>query len=352
MFGSVLFWLPSISDIMNFEVNLFESLLQGVVSTSGILVLCNLLRVHFFIKAVRKDDGSSQKEPPRLLAGPRPGLGRTLHLCCLISILTVVGPRVASLVVLEFSLRAVAAWVTVGSKSPPSAALQFMVSCQFSLGCALSCSLHFLQEGAPQRLLSLLLAAGLSWILARQSSHLWHHVMALYPLHSSQRYCGVCLSLVASSRALLPLLTHSLMVTFCVAAVAAISIINHHFLSAAEALRFWTPLTICYMLLVVHTQEEQHRRPGGEVVHQTVMVRLGGLLLLMLMVGWWTDVLHMFICFLGEACCLIPSRDLQDAVSQEMAEEASSCLQLNQSTNSHSQMQPESDLVPSKDKDF
>lgn len=224
-----------------------------------------------------------------------------------------------------------------------------MVSCQFSLGCALSCSLHFLQEGAPQRLLSLLLAAGLSWILARQSSQLWHHVMALYPLHSSQRYCGVCLSLVASSRALLSLLSHSLMVTFCVAAVAAISIINHHFLSAAEALRFWTPLTICYMLLVVHTQgkyvdrmvllrsrgiflhlflkspkflhtppfpEEQHRRPGGEVVHQTVMVRLGGLLLLMLMVGWWTDVLHMLICFLGEACCLIPSWDLREALFQ------------------------------------
>lgn len=138
-----------------------------------------------------------------------------------------------------------------------------MVQCQFSLGCALSCSLHFLHEGAPQRLLSLLLAAGLSWLLASKSSRLWRHVKALYPLHSSQRYCGVCIALLTSGRNLLPVLTRALVLTFAVAAVAAVSTINRHFLSATEALRFWTPLTICYTLLVVYMQGE-----GGEAVGQ------------------------------------------------------------------------------------
>lgn len=137
-----------------------------------------------------------------------------------------------------------------------------MVQCQFSLGCALSCSLHFLYEGAPQRSFSLLLTAGLSWLLASQSGRLWSHVKALYQLHSSQRYCGVCIGLQASSRTFLSVLRRALMLTFIVAAVAAISTINRHFLSATEALRFWTPLTICYTLLVVYMQGERPREMG------------------------------------------------------------------------------------------
>lgn len=133
---------------------------------------------------------------------------------------------------------------------------QLLVQCQFSLGCALSCTLHFLHEGAPQRWLSLLLAAALSWFLARQGTRLLHHVMALYKLHSSQRYCGVCIGLLSSGCSLLPMLCRALIITFSVAVVAAISIINKHFLSATEALRFWTPLTICYTLLVVYMQGE------------------------------------------------------------------------------------------------
>lgn len=135
---------------------------------------------------------------------------------------------------------------------------QILIQSQFSLGCALSCSLHFLHEGAAQRWLCLLLAAALSWFLARQTSLLLHHVMALYKLHSSQRYCGICISLLSSGRRLLPVLCRTMIITFCVAVVAAISIINKHFLSATEALRFWTPLTICYTLLVVYMQGMKH----------------------------------------------------------------------------------------------
>lgn len=132
-----------------------------------------------------------------------------------------------------------------------------LVQSQFSLGCALTCSLHFLHEGAPHRWLCLLLAAALSWFLARQATLLLHHVMALYILHSSQRYCGICISLLTSGRCLLPMLCRTMIITFSVAAVAGISIINQHFLSATEALRFWTPLTICYTLLVVYMQGEK-----------------------------------------------------------------------------------------------
>lgn len=135
---------------------------------------------------------------------------------------------------------------------------QLLVQSQFSLGCALTCSLHFLHEGAAQRWLCLLLAAALSWFLARQATNLLHHVIALYKLHSSQGYCGICISLLTSGSSLLPMLCRTIIITFSVAVLAAVSTINQHFLSATEALRFWTPLTICYTLLVVYMQGEKH----------------------------------------------------------------------------------------------
>lgn len=233
---------------------------------------------------------------------------------------------------------------------------QLLVQSQFSLGCALSCSLYFLHEGAPHRWLCLLLAAALSWFVSRQATLLLRHVMALFKLHSSQRYCGVCISLLTSGHCVLPMLCRTMIIAFFVAVVAAISIINKHFLSATEALRFWTPLTICYTLLVVYMQggkhvkekhlhqrfgctncmwcfnkyvfslwcdgcaEDQHRLPGSQAILNTVGVRLGGLMVLMLTVGRWADVLHILMCFLGEASCLIPTMDLLDAASSQVSE--------------------------------
>lgn len=66
--------------------------------------------------------------------------------------------------------------------------------------------------------------------------------------------------------------------------------------------------------------EEQHRLPSGQAVLNTVVVRLGGLMVLMLTVGRWADVLHILMCFLGEACCLIPTMDLLDAASSQVSE--------------------------------
>lgn len=66
--------------------------------------------------------------------------------------------------------------------------------------------------------------------------------------------------------------------------------------------------------------EEQHRLPSSQAVLNTVVVRLGGLMVLMLTVGRWADVLHILICFLGEASCLIPTMELLDSASSQVSE--------------------------------
>lgn len=298
------------------DTNPLISLLQGLVGSCGISVLCSLVRVHIFLEEEsckdEKDKESSSRSRPSHLRRTQSGLTGTLQFSIVTLLLAVVGSRVASLVVLEFCLRAISGWVTAGPDSRKFVQ-QLFVQSQFSLGCALSCSLHFLHEGATQRWLCLLLAAALSWFLAQQATRLLHHVTALYKLHSSQRYCGVCISLLTSGGRLLPVLCRTTIITFSVAVVAAVSIINQQFLSASEALKFWTPLTICYALLVVYMQEEQHRLPSSQAVLNTVVVRLGGLMVLMLTVGRWADVIHVLVCFLGEASCLIPTMDLLDA---------------------------------------
>lgn len=65
--------------------------------------------------------------------------------------------------------------------------------------------------------------------------------------------------------------------------------------------------------------EEQHRLPSSQAVLNAVVVRLGGLMVLMLTVGRWADVFHILICFLGEASCLIPNMDLLDAASSQVS---------------------------------
>ncbi|XP_042265602.1 transmembrane protein 82 isoform X1 [Thunnus maccoyii] len=306
---------------LTLDTNPLNHLLQGLVGACGISVLCSLMRVHLLLKEESwSDKDESSQRTSSHQRGTKGGFAAMLQFFFVTGMLAVVGSRVASLVVLEFSLRAVSGWITAGPESGRFLQ-QLLVQSQFSLGCALSCSLHFLHEGASQRWLCLLLAAALSWFLAQQATRLLHHVMALYKLHSSQRYCGICISLLTSGRCLLPMLCKTLFITFSVAVIAAISIINQHFLSATEALRFWTPLTICYTLLVVHMQEEQHRLPSSQAVLNTVVVRLGGLMVLMLTVGRWSDVFHILMCFLGEASCLIPTKDLLDASSSRDEED-------------------------------
>ncbi|XP_036839885.1 transmembrane protein 82 isoform X1 [Oncorhynchus mykiss] len=355
-------WLAWIPVWLPFDSNPFDCVLQGLVGACGISVFYNLMRVHLLLQSISsgseyngdsKDKGRSESSPA---AGNKPlgghGLSGVLQFWFLTGLLSLVGPRVSSLVVLEFSLRAVAAWITAGPDVLPGSTKLMLVQCQFSLGCALSCSLHFLQEGAPHRSLSLLLAAGLSWLLAGHCHFLWGHVSRLYHLHSSQRYCGVCITLLNSGHSLLPSLQRAVLLAFAVAGVAGLATVHHHFLSEAESLRFWTPLTICYTLLVVYVQEERNRCPGSEALLHTVALRLGALLVLMLMVGRWTDMLHILITFVGEFVCLLPSHDLLQALPQVEAEEDIPSRSAQHSSSTQQHMSPRRSLCSmSSDRD-
>uniref|UniRef100_A0A8C3WLL7 Transmembrane protein 82 n=1 Tax=Catagonus wagneri TaxID=51154 RepID=A0A8C3WLL7_9CETA len=300
-------WLPSLPSL-EWGSGLLDALLQGLVGACGVSVLSNLLKVYFFVGCA--NDPERQLEKERLRA--QWASLETVHLAGLALILTVVGARVAALVVLEFSLRAVSTLLSLdkGSRGPEK--LQLYLLCQYSLGCGLTCGLSFLQEGAPHRTLNLLLGLGLAALLSTGARRLRRHVCQFYELHSSQHYCGVCLGLLAGARSLPQVLGRALAVTFMVGDLAAVALINRDFLTTSEAVRFWMPLTICYTLLVIHMQEEQRLHPGLQSQVQTVLIRLGGLFVLLLTVGHWLDLLGILISLLGELWCLVGIRTLLD----------------------------------------
>lgn len=146
-----------------------------------------------------------------------------------------------------------------------SESLRLYLLCQYSLGCGLTCGLSFLQEGAPHRTLNLLLGLGLATLLSTGARRLRCHVYRLYELHSGQRYCGVCLGLLAEAHGLPRLLARTLAVAFAVGDLAAVALINRDFLSTSDAVRFWTPLVICYALLVIYMQGEGCRQGPGQI---------------------------------------------------------------------------------------
>lgn len=53
--------------------------------------------------------------------------------------------------------------------------------------------------------------------------------------------------------------------------------------------------------------EESRQSTGRGPVFRTVVVRMGGLFILLLTVGRWTDILHVFVSLLGELWCLLCS---------------------------------------------
>ncbi|KAL2296670.1 hypothetical protein Nmel_016006 [Mimus melanotis] len=280
-------WLPALPGLA-WGWALLDALLQGLVGACAVSVLCSLLKVYLYIQCVNNPERQAEKEA---IAARRPLL-EPLHVLVLTAVLALVGSRVAALVVLEFSLRAVSTILSLG---------------KYSLGCGVSCGLSFLLEGAPHRSWNLALAAGLAGLLALHARRLARHVCALYELHSRQRYCGICILLLASGHGIPRLLRSALTLTFAVADLAAVELINRDFLSTGEAVRFWTPLTICYTLLVVYMQEESRQSTGRGLVFRTVLVRMGGLFILLLTVGRWTDILHVFVSLLGELWCLLRS---------------------------------------------
>uniref|UniRef100_A0A8C5QKW6 Transmembrane protein 82 n=1 Tax=Leptobrachium leishanense TaxID=445787 RepID=A0A8C5QKW6_9ANUR len=277
-----------------------DSLLQGLVGACAVSVLYNFMKLHLYIMCLSDSDRHKYAEQLRSQFRPRD----ILHLGLLALIYSALGPRVGALVVLEFSLRAVSMILSLSKGCRSS---QLFLLCQFSLGCGVSCSLDYLHEGAPHRTWNLILAVGLSGIIVSQTRRMCRHVGIMYELHSKERYCGVCLSLLVSWRDIPAGLGRALRIAFLVSDLAAVAVINRDFLNTAEAVRFWTPLTICYTLLVIYMQEEQHQNPTEQMAYQTVFVRMGGLLILMMTVGRWSDILHIFISLAGELYCLFHS---------------------------------------------
>ncbi|KAM9408201.1 transmembrane protein 82-like [Pholidichthys leucotaenia] len=293
-----------------------DRFLQGLVGACGILVLHSLMRVYYFIQTCSDSENNSgsrqtSSQPADSLLGK---LKSGLQFWSVTVLLSMVGSRVSSLIVLEFSLRAVSAWMSPGTEHGGRGLDLLLIQCQFSLGCGLTCTLAFLHQGALHSSLCLLLAAALSWKLAIISHSLWIHVAILYPLHSSEGYCGKCITILTSGHAILAKLQSAVILAFAVAAAASTSMVYDHFLSQKDALKFWTLLTLCYAMLLVYIQEDLRQQTGTTAVLYSVVLRLGALLVLMLSVGYWSDVFHVLISFLGEAICLLPSADLLQAV--------------------------------------
>ncbi|KAM9859335.1 transmembrane protein 82-like [Aulostomus maculatus] len=285
---------------------------KGVIAACGISVLCNLLRVYHFLQACSDSETEGKLASPSSLL-LRGNWRTAVQFWLLTSFLSMVGSRVSSLIVLEFSLRAVSAWASAGLDDNGRGLALLLIQCQFSLGCGLTSSLFFLHQGAPHSSLCLFLAAALSWLVAGFCHSLWNHVARLYQLHSTKSYCGKCVTLLSCGHTILASLQRAVVLAFALAAVASITMIYDHFLSQKDALKFWIPLTLCYTMLVVYIQEDQQRKTAAEALFHSVVLRLGALLVLMLTVGNWCDVLHVLITFLGEAVCLLPSQDLLQA---------------------------------------
>ncbi|XP_020557121.1 transmembrane protein 82 [Oryzias latipes] len=328
-------WIRGIFEWTPLDSNPVDCFLRGLVSACGVSVLYNLLRVYHFIQTCRDSEisgGESEQKPSSPETPLRSSWRAALQFWSLSFVLSVVGSRVSSLIVLEFLLRAVSAWMSAGLNAGVGSLDLLLIQCQFSLGCSLLCTLAFLHQGALHSSLSLLLAAGLSWVVASYSSSLWSHAARLYALHSTERYCGKCIHLLTSGHTLLASLQRAVVLAFAVGTVASASTVYEHFLFHKDAIKFWTPLTLCYTMLVVFTQEAQQKQAGMEKLLHTVVMRLGGLLVLMLTVGNWSDVLHVLVSFWGEAVCLLSSRDLLQAVLQD---EQETSLSNNEETSSH-----------------
>ncbi|XP_063001117.1 transmembrane protein 82 isoform X1 [Elgaria multicarinata webbii] len=244
-------WLPTFPSL-DWGSSLVDSLLQGLVGACAVAILCSLMKIYIYIQCL--NDPERQKEKERIRH--QWSLLDQLHLLVLSGTFMVVGHRVAALVVLEFSLRAVS---TILSLDKGVHSCQLYLLCQYSLGCGVSCSLGYLQEGAPHRTWNLLLSVGLAALL---TSYVWRvarHVFTMYELHCKERYCGACLFLLTTWHGIPRLLANALKVTFMVADLAAVALINRDFLTTSEAIRFWTPLTICYTLLVIYMQVGQRQ---------------------------------------------------------------------------------------------
>lgn len=83
---------------------------------------------------------------------------------------------------------------------------------------------------------------------------------------------------------------------------------QHPWNSSASPLRGWGGASVPAVAPQCRVPAEESRQSTGRgVVFRTVLVRMGGLFILLLTVGRWTDILHVLVSLLGELWCLLRS---------------------------------------------
>ncbi|XP_029821085.1 transmembrane protein 82 [Manacus vitellinus] len=180
-------WLPAFPGLA-WGWALLDAFLQGLVGACAVSVLCSLLKVYLYVQCLHNPERQAEKEAIR----EQRAVLEPLHVLVLTGVLALVGSRVAALVVLEFSLRAVSTVLSHGKGGHSVPVL--------GLGRA-QCPPVCLQRRVP-------------------------------------------------------------------------------------------------------TEEARQSADGGPVF-QTVLVRMGGLFILLLTVGRWSDILHVLVSLLGELWCLL-----------------------------------------------
>ncbi|KAJ7426262.1 hypothetical protein WISP_17536 [Willisornis vidua] len=101
-------WLPALPGLA-WGWALLDALLQGLVGACAVSVLCSLLKVYLYIQCL-----SPERQAEKEALGAQRALLEPLHVLVLTGVLALVGARVAALVVLEFSLRAVSSILSLG----------------------------------------------------------------------------------------------------------------------------------------------------------------------------------------------------------------------------------------------
>ncbi|XP_074416720.1 transmembrane protein 82 isoform X4 [Larus michahellis] len=109
-------WLPALPGLA-WGWALLDALLQGLVGACAVLVLCSLLKVYLYIQCLNDPERQAEKEAIRA----QRWVLELLHAVVLTALLALVGSRVAALVVLEFSLRAVSTVLSLGKDLQPGA---------------------------------------------------------------------------------------------------------------------------------------------------------------------------------------------------------------------------------------
>ncbi|KFP08472.1 Transmembrane protein 82, partial [Calypte anna] len=222
-----------------------------------------------------------------------------LRVLVLTGVLALVGSRVAALVVLEFSLRAVSTILSPGKGSPSS---QLYLLCQYSLGCGMSCSLTFLLEGAPHATCNL--GRGIWGSMGAVCSHI-----CILPYRGSMgcpwgmcsRVSWGCMGIQEASQGVI---WGILGICRDLGSIQGVCGVPCGCLGG-----IWGVLE----LYAKPPQSIPTMSPGGQSIYQTVLVRMGGLFILLLTVGQWADVLHVLVSLVGEFWCLLQAGALLES---------------------------------------